>query len=168
MRTFVLSITLAAAAAHADIRTITYEFPENPGVSLLFGYFGSDHPVEGMIVETRVFLEFDPDPGIDAAHFFSGFSVPVIALPGGETELVILGADIGWSGDDVQRFTLVTSLHNGEIRPGRFGWEIRSDDDMAPLRGTILPGSRIEFDVVPAPASLAALGAGLLAVRRRR
>ena len=164
-----LGATMLSHSAAATVQTVTYTFPETPGVSLLFGHFGGDEPVTGFIVQTRVFLSFAPEPGIDAANFFSGFSVPILPRPGFDTELIILGADIGGSGDQPQTFQLTTRAHNGEIRPGRFGWEIRAADDSLPLRGLIRPGSVIEFDiVVPAPASLALFGLAGIVRRRRR
>lgn len=172
MRTRVMSaagVAIAAGLAHGQIQTVRYEFPDHPGVSLLFGFFGGDEPVTGFIVETRVSLTFDPDAGIDAANFFSGFSVPIEPRPGFDTELVLIGADMGWSGDAEQSFQLTTREHNGWIRPGRFGWEIRRADDTQPLSGVIRPGSVIEFDVMaPGVSTVVVVGAGLGLVGRRR
>src|SRR5690606_4351969 len=101
------------------------------------------------IVETRIFVTFRPDPGVDAADLYSGFDVPVILSdPTGSTRIELIGADLGWSGQGEFRQSEVTTADNGEVRAGRFGGEIRAVEFTDPMSGDFLENSRIEFVVV--------------------
>ncbi|MFG0284502.1 MAG: GC-type dockerin domain-anchored protein [Phycisphaerales bacterium JB039] len=138
----------AAPAAAAD-QIVTFEFPPRLSgpVALDYGFFGTD-AVGCRIVETRVFITFTPDPGVDAADLYSGFDVPVILDdPAGSTRIELIGADLGWSGQGTFGYGLSTTDFNGVVRAGRFGWEIRSVDELRPMSGNFLDNSRIEFVV---------------------
>ncbi|MCA9288501.1 MAG: hypothetical protein KDA05_07945 [Phycisphaerales bacterium] len=154
-RLFVPSLFLALAGvalpAMAQVTTVVYEFPEHPGLELLYGYFGGNQPVAGDIVSTRAIIDFTPDPGTDTSNFLSAFSVPVDPPMGGNTEFVLIGSEIGWVGNTRQTYTLQTDAFNGPIREGRFGWIIAGFDPEMPFQGTFVD-SRLEFDVMVAPS----------------
>lgn len=168
------AIGLVSTAALAQ-QTVVFEFGDGEisgGWARDYGFFGGFGNDGKQIVETRVYLTFEPTDGFDAADFFSGFVVPVILDdPTGSEFLGLWGEEMGWSGTEgVQTFELVTDAYNGIVRPGRFSWELYSLDDIDPsVRGIISNFSRIEFDLVPAPGALAVLGlAGVIGTRRRR
>src|SRR5690606_21383810 len=87
----------AGLPAAAGDQVVVFEFPERLSgpVALDFGFFGTD-AVGCDIVETRIFVTFRPDAGIDAADLYSGFDVPVILSdPSGSTRIELIGADLG-------------------------------------------------------------------------
>ena len=139
-----------SASALAQPVTVVYELPEHPGLELLFGWFGGNEPLEGEIVATRADIDFTPEPGTDTANFMSSFSVPVDPPLSGNSEFLLIGAEIGWFGTQRQTYSIATDAFNGPIRPGRFGWIIAGADPNQPLEGTLV-NSRIEFDVLVTP-----------------
>lgn len=145
-----LAIAALAAPALAQPVTVVYEFPQNPGLELLFGWFGGNEPLQGQIVSTRAIIDFIPDPGTNTSNFMSWFSVPVDPPLGGNTEFVLVGNQIGWAGNVRQTYFIETNAYNGPIRTGRFGWIIAGEDPEAPFNGTFV-NSRIEFDVLVTP-----------------
>ena len=148
--TIAVALATLSGAAAAQPATVVYEFPEHPGLELLFGWFGGNEPIEGEILSTRAVIDFIPEPGTDTANFMSWFSVPVDPPLGGNTEFVLVGNQIGWFGTVRQTYTLETAAYNGPIRPGRFGWIIAGEDPFQPFDGTFV-NSRIEFDVLVTP-----------------
>ena len=150
-RLALLASTFLAAPALAQPTTVVYDFPQNPGVEFLFGWFGGGAPgLQGQIVSTRAIVDFTPDPGTDSANFLSWFSVPVDPPLGGNSEFILVGNQIGWFGPTRQTYTIETNAYNGPIRPGRFGWIIAGEDPKLPFQGTFTD-SRIEFDVIVTP-----------------
>lgn len=146
-----LALACLGGRASAQPTTVVYEFPEHPGLELLYGWFGGNDPLQGEIVSTRAIIDFIPDPGTDTANFMSWFSVPVDPPLGGNTEFILVGSEIGWFGTVRQTYFIETSDFNGPIRPGRFGWIIAGADPEEPLSGTLV-NSRIEFDVLVTPS----------------
>lgn len=170
-----MGAAMMVALGASALETVVFEFGDGPisgGWSRDYGFFGGFGNDGKQIVETRVYLTFEPTDGFDAADFFSGFVVPVILDDTSGSEFLgIWGEEVGWSGTDgVKTYELVTDAYNGIVRPGRFSWELYSLDDIDPaIRGIISNNSRIEFDLVPAPGALAVLGiAGVMTGRRRR
>ncbi len=151
--------------ANADIVEVRYDFPGNVNTSVLYGYFGGDAPVEGRIISTSLVIEnYLVGSGNDASNFYLTFDVPVIDSI--ETQVRLLGDELGWSGTGSFSHAFTTDVYNGTIRPGRFGAEFVGG-------GTFVGDAYISFTVdtnpVPAPGTLALLGgAGLMRVRRRR
>ncbi|MBO6741022.1 MAG: PEP-CTERM sorting domain-containing protein [Phycisphaerales bacterium] len=151
--------------ANADIVEVRYDFPGNVNTSVLYGYFGGDAPVEGRIISTSLVIEnYLVGSGNDASNFYLTFDVPVIDSI--ETQVRLLGDELGWSGTGSFSHAFTTDVYNGTIRPGRFGAEFVGG-------GTFVGDAYISFTVdtnpVPAPGTLALLGgAGLMGVRRRR
>ena len=144
-----LGAVCAATPAVATDQIVTFEFPPRLSGPVVFdyGFFGTD-AVGCRIVETRIFITFLPDTGVDAADFYSGFDVPVILDdPTGSTRIELIGADLGWSGQGTFGYGLSTTDFNGVVRAGRFGWEIRAVDPADPMSGNFRDKSRIEFVV---------------------
>jgi hypothetical protein len=150
---------------NADIIEVRYDFPGNVNTSVLYGYFGGDAPVEGRIISTSLVIEnYLVGSGNDASNFYLTFDVPVIDSI--ETQVRLLGDELGWSGTGSFSHSFTTNDYNGTIRPGRFGAEFVGG-------GTFVGDAYISFTVdtnpVPTPGTLALLGgAGLMGVRRRR
>lgn len=168
-------LSAIALGASAAPQTVVFEFGDGEisgGWARDYGFFGGFGNDGKQIVETRVYIDFEPTNGFDAADFFSGFLVPVILDDPGNTEFMgLLGEEMGWSGTDGRKtYELVTDAFNGIVRPGRFGWELYGANDLDPsISGIFRNNSRIEFDLVPTPGALAVLGlGGLMAGRRRR
>jgi len=139
----------AGASAAASEQIVTFEFPlELHGpLAIDYGFFGTD-AVGCDIIETRIVVTFQPDPGIDAADLYSGFDVPVILSdPSGSTRIELIGSELGWSGQGVFEYSEVTTAYNGVVRAGRFGWELRAVEFGDPMSGLFLENSRMEFVV---------------------
>lgn len=152
---------IAASAARADVGTFYFA---QVGQSYS-AFLPSDDPLIGQeIILARIYLDVDIFPGSDAANFFTDISFPIEPLPGGESALVLTGADLGWSGAGTFHYFLETTAYNGTFISRRFGAETPGMD----FDGEILNGSRIEFITVPAPSALAMLGAAGLAFTARR
>ncbi len=169
-----LGIASALALPVLAVETVVFSFGDGEvsgGWARDYGGFGGFDNVGKQIVETRIIIDFEPTNGFNAADFYSGFLVPVILDDPSNSEYMQLwGAELGWSGT-TGRFTLsiATDDFNGVIRPGRFGWEFYSANEFDPSISGIFRGdSRFEFDLVPAPGALTLLGAGALAMGRRR
>ena len=76
------------------------------------------------------------------------------------TGLVLIGADLGWSGEGTFHYFEETTRFNGVFAPYRYGGETPGEN----FEGVLLNTSRIEFDYVAAGGGDLALGS---AVSRR-
>ncbi|MCR9075935.1 MAG: PEP-CTERM sorting domain-containing protein [bacterium] len=154
-----------AVPASADVIEVRYDFPSNVSTSVLYGYFGGDAPVEGSIISTTLVIEnYLVGSGNDASNFHLTFDVPVIDSV--ETQVRLLGDELGWSGTGSFSHGFTTDLYNGTIRPGRFGAEF---DGGGTFVGDAYISFTVDTDPVPAPGTLGLLlGAGVLGSRRRR
>lgn len=157
----IVSIALAAPA-RADL--VTFSFAQ-VGTSYS-AFLAPDDPIVGQeAVNARVYLDVQVTAG-NAANFFTDIAFPITPLPGNENALVLTGSDpeLGWSGIGTFHYFLETTGFNGTFITTRFGAETPG----AGFAGTILDTSRIEFDTVPEPSTLALLAlAGAAALRRR-
>lgn len=155
------AILIAAGSASAEV--VTFNFAR-VGQSLSYFWGADNENIGKQIVKARIFLSIDSFPGSDAANFFTDHSFPIEPEAGGTNAIVIWGSDFGWSGSGKFEVAFETTAFNGVFVPARFGAETPGFD----FDGEILDGSRIEFEVVPAPASLGLAALGLAAAARRR
>jgi hypothetical protein len=139
----------------ATAETVTFNFAD---VGSSFSAFLSpDSPLVGQeVISARIYLDVESFEGSDAANFFTDISFPIAPFPGNENGLVILGSDLGWSGAGVFHFFEETPLFNGIFAPARYGGETPGED----FDGSVLQGSRIEFDFVPEPTTVSLLLVG--------
>jgi hypothetical protein len=157
----VCAIVLAAGSANAEF--VTFDFA-SVGQSRSYFWSDSHEHVGKQIINARIKLSIDSYAGSDAANFFTDHSFPILPDEGGTSAIVIYGTDFGWSGSGKFEIEFETTAFNGVFVPARFGSETPGFD----FDGEILEGSVIEFEVVPAPASLGMAALGMMAAARRR
>ena len=163
LATWIVCVGGFSSAARAEI--VTFSFA--PVGSSFSAFLGAADPLVGReIVSARIYLNVESFAGSDAANFFTDLAFPVSPFPGNTNGLVILGGELGWSGAGLFSYFEETTLFNGVFIPARYGGETPGKG----FDGILLPGSRIEFDVIPEPATFALfiLGAVALLVARSR
>lgn len=107
----------------------------------------ADSPlIGGEVVTARIYLDVESFPGSDAANFFTDISFPIEPFPGNVNALVLIGADLGWSGSGTFHYFEETTSFNGIFAPFRYGGETPGEN----FDGLLLDTSRIEFDYIPA------------------
>lgn len=133
--------------------------------------------IEGEIVNTRFDLVFDVYDGYDPANFRFTIVVP-LANPDGdfpnEVFLELTGDDLGLTGPGLHTIAFETDVFNGVIAtatddnpfPPFWVFEVYTTDLYPGVLGYMT--GTVELDLIPAPASLAALAFGLAGTRRRR
>lgn len=161
---FIAAWTLLSASTVALGQTATFYFA--PVGNSYSAFLPGDDPIVGQtIIAARIYLDVESFGDSDAATFFTDISFPIEPLPGNESALVLTGEELGWSGGGVFQYFEETDRFNGTFVSRRYGAETPGLD----FDGTILAGSRIEFDYVPEPGTCGLLVAGLcVAVLRRR
>jgi hypothetical protein len=161
----VVGCGLAFSGGAAAIDTTTFNFA---AVGTSFSAFlPPDSPLVGQeIIAARIYLDVDAESG--AANFFTDIAFPIDPFAGNENALVLSGADFGWSGAGTFHFFEQTTGFNGIFVATRWGAETPGED----FSGTILAGSRIEFDyapqAVPEPGTVLFLAIGAVAMLARR
>jgi hypothetical protein len=145
--------------------TVTFNFAQVG--SSFSAFLPADSPLIGLeVVSARIYLDVESFKGSDAANFFTDLSFPILPFKGNENAIAIFGDDLGWSGSGVFHFFQETTMFNGTFVPGRYGGETPGKG----FDGTILKGSRVEFDFVPEPRSLSLIlvgGVALIGLRAR-
>ena len=159
----VASFVLFSAPAKAG--TVSFNFAP---VGTSFSAFLSPNSllIGKEVISARVYLNIESFPGSDAANFFTDLSFPISPFPGNENVLAVVGSDVGWSGAGKFDFFEETKLFNGIFVSARFAGETPGEN----FDGTLLEGSRVEFDFASVPdnggISIAACaGAALVAFR---
>ena len=161
-----------AAFPTLAVQTVAFNFAQ---VGTSFSAFlPPDSPLIGKeVISARIYLNVESAPGSDAANFFTDLAFPISPFPGNENVLVLQGSDLGWSGPGKFDFLEETKLFGGIFVSARFAGETPGDN----FDGTILEGSRVEFDFASVPdnggiAMAACAGVALAAfaysVRRSR
>ena len=152
-------------SAPARAGTVTFNFAQ---VGTEYSAFlAPDSPLIGKeVISARIFLNVESFPGSDAANFFTDLSFPISPFPGNQNVLVLVGSDLGWSGAGQFHFFEETELFNGIFVSARFAGETPGEN----FDGTLLEGSRVEFDFASVPDSggismAACAGAALMAFR---
>lgn len=138
-------VGLLGAAVSARAETATFKFAAL-GTSFSAA-LPADSPLIGQeITSARIYLDVEAFPGSDAANFFTDISFPIEPFPGNVSALVLVGADLGWSGAGTFHYFEETTRFNGVFAPYRYGGETPGED----FDGLLLDTSRIEFDYQPA------------------
>lgn len=172
MKTSAILAALAATATLASsalgaVRTHTIDFfPDdartNHIMSLSFDPRLAEPFLRGAtVVQTRVYLDFTPEPGFNAANLSFGMAAPIPDTDGGV--FLNAGADLGWTGGTQQTATFTSNAINGTIPEGGRGvwfWDVYAGPDLDPpaYSGTFGPTSRVEIDYMPVPQSLLSTG----------
>lgn len=181
--TFSLASLLSTAPARAADTMELFYHPSRIGVSYLvrgMGYNNSEGAFISLageqILSSRVVVEFTPDPGVDITWLRMEFAVPTI--DGRATDFVVQGSDMAEITPGTWRYEHWTTLYNGTIHDGRFGWStfgLTPDGAAITLEGTLSVDTGYYFTVsspVPELSTSMLLVAGLTAVsigsRRRR
>ncbi len=136
--------------AIAKAETATFNFAQ-VGSSYLAALLADDPLVGKEIVSARIYLDVESFPGSDAANFYTDIAFPIEPFPGNVTGLVLIGADLGWSGEGTFHYFEETTRFNGVFAAYRYGGETPGEN----FEGMLLNTSRIEFDYLPAGLSLA-------------
>jgi hypothetical protein len=130
-----------AAFPALAFQTVAFNFAQ-VGTSYS-AFLPPDSPLIGKeVISARIYLNVESFPGSNAANFFTDLS-----FPGNENVLVLLGSDLGWSGSGKFDFFEETKLFNGIFVSARFAGETPGEN----FDGTILEGSRVEFDFASVP-----------------
>ena len=133
-------------SAPANAGTVTFNFA-SVGTSYS-AFLAPDSPLIGKeVTSARIYLNVESFPGSDAANFFTDLSFPISPFPGNENVLVLVGSDLGWSGSGTFEFFQETTRFNGIFVSARFAGETPGEN----FDGTILEGSRVEFDFASVP-----------------
>ena len=171
------------APAHADETMDLFYHPSRIGVSYLvlyMGYSDGDGNFVSLageqIVNSRVVIDFTPDPGVNVDWLVMEFAVPTTDAQASYFE--VRGTDLVETTPGTWHYELSTTLYNGTIHGGRFGWStygLTPDGAAVSMGGTLSAETGYYFTVttpVPEVPSAALLLAGLAAVpafvRRRR
>lgn len=149
------------AITSAKAETATFHFAPLGG-SFSAALLGDDPLIGGEITATRIYLDVEAFPGSDAADFFTDISFPIEPSPGNTNALVLVGADLGWSGAGTFHYFETTSRFNGVFAPYRYGGETPAEN----FDGLLLDTSRIEFDYIPASGGEFALTGAALRKRQ--
>jgi hypothetical protein len=170
---------LGVAASSASAAVINRVYPLfTTGIELNYGaviYDAEDgtDPINltGFpLIHTNVVLDYTPADGEKIDDYRAEMLVPVIGAQ--EEFLLIAGPDMIETTPGTYHYELSTDIYNGTIRPGRFSVMTYSmDPEGNPLStaGTYGAGSGITLVIqTPEPASIAAIGGGLLTLARRR
>ncbi len=142
--TICLVVTLGVAAT-AKAETATFTFAP-VGSSFSAALLGDDPLIGKEVVSARIYLDVESFPGSDAANFFTDISFPIEPFPGNTNAVVLVGADLGWSGEGTFHYFEETTRFNGVFAAFRYGGETPGEN----FDGAILGTSRIEFDYVSA------------------
>jgi len=134
---------LLAVAASASAETATFNFAQ-VGSSYSAVLFGDDPLVGKKITSARIYLDVESFPGSDAANFYTDNSFPIEPDPGNTNAIVLVGADLGWSGSGTFHYFEETTRFNGTFIAARYGGETTGEN----FDGTVLDTSRIEFDYI--------------------
>lgn len=156
----------AAGAASADIHIVDF-FPEEPqNNTLQLRFIG---PIEGTITNTRLVISFTTLGSFDAADLAIQLVTPVTPDQPGGGFWFLTGQDLGWSGQGTFTRDISTTMVNGTLNQGLWGFDLGSLNDPPAFGGSFSMGTRFEVTIVPAPAAagLALLGFGFAARRRR-
>ena len=139
---------VAGAFAFSSTATAATETFNFAAVGTSFSAFlPPDSPLIGQeVVSARIYLDVESFAGSDAANFFTDISFPIEPLPGNVNALVLIGADLGWSGAGTFHYFEETTRFNGTFASFRYGGETSGEG----FEGELLDTSRIEFDYVPA------------------
>jgi hypothetical protein len=157
-------VLLSLFASVAPAATISFNFA--PVGNSYLAFLPGDHPAVGReVTSAKIILDLEVADGSDAAFFFTNIAFPIDPFAGNDGGLVLLGEELGWSGDGTFNYFEETDRFNGTFIPVRFGAETPGED----FDGEILEGSRIEFTYVPEPSAMAlfAVGAGAIVFTRK-
>jgi len=111
---------LLAVAASASAETATFNFAQ-VGSSYSAVLFGDDPLVGKKITSARIYLDVESFPGSDAANFYTDNSFPIEPDPGNTNAIVLVGADLGWSGSGTFHYFEETTRFNGTFIAARYG-----------------------------------------------
>jgi hypothetical protein len=119
--------TVIRCIASAQAETATFKFAALG--SSFSAALPADSPLIGKeIVSARIYLDVESFPGSDAANFFTDISFPIEPFPGNTNALVLVGADLGWSGSGTFHYFEETTRFNGVFAPYRYGGETPGED----------------------------------------
>jgi hypothetical protein len=136
----------AILSAPAKAGTVTFNFA--PVGTSYSAFLAPGSPLIGKeVISARIYLNVQSFPGSDAANFFTDLSFPISPFPGNENVLALVGSDLGWSGAGTFDFFEETKLFNGIFVSARFAGETPGEG----FDGTLLEGSRVEFDFASVP-----------------
>jgi hypothetical protein len=134
---------LFAAAVSASAETATFNFAQVG--SSYSAFLSGDDPLVGKeIVSARIYLDVESFPGSDAANFYTDNSFPIEPFAGNTNAIVLVGLDLGWSGEGIFHYFEETTRFNGTFVAARYGGETPGEN----FDGTVLDSSRIEFDYI--------------------
>lgn len=151
LRSFLVMSCVVGTLGYATIakaETATFTFAP-VGSSFSAALLGDDPLVGKEVVSARIYLDVESFPGSDAANFFTDISFPIEPFPGNTNAVVLVGADLGWSGEGTFHYFEETTRFNGVFAAFRYGGETPGEN----FDGAILGTSRIEFDYIPAGGS---------------
>ncbi len=153
VRSFLVVCAVAGAlgyAATGKAETATFTFAP-VGSSFSAALLGDDPLIGKEVVSARIYLDVESFPGSDAANFFTDISFPIEPFPGNTNAVVLVGAELGWSGEGTFHYFEETTRFNGVFAAFRYGGETPGEN----FDGAILGTSRIEFDYISAGGGLA-------------
>ncbi len=161
-----------AVCTFAPAETVVIDhFPKLPQTNstIQLRFLGPD---EGTITQTRLFIDFTTSDGFDAADLTIQLVATVTPEDPKGGFWFLTGEDLGWSGQGTFTATVSTTMLNGELHPGLWGFDLGSLNDPPAFSGAFSESSRFEVDITPIPeptgAAAALVGACAALVRRRR
>ncbi len=168
------ALTAAALAiatpVFAGVQTYTVDFfPDDPStINIMLGFI-TPALTGKTIVETRLFVEFTPEPGYDAGDLYFLLAAPVIPDAGADGFIYLeSGPDMGWSGSGTVFYENTFTNLNGVLQIGVWQHDVFPTFDPPIYQGSFSADSRWEIDYIPAPGTATALGGLLLIGARRR